>query len=197
MTEATNVNTTTDEDEFYDEATEAFPSVNDLVPGAHNRITDQVNGRLVAIWAKENGVGKGDSGPYPYTDALVLVLDDGPNGDQATDLIPQAPWEGPLRFSTIGTNTRLAPRVDGMSKAKRDEDGNIIAPAVPLKFRPMIGRINARPNQKQKNGSPPIGIAAPTDEDKTIIAKYKKMIVEINERLEAKATEAEDAKAFE
>lgn len=191
------VNSTTIEDEFYDEATEAFPSINDLVPGANNRITEQINGRLVAIWVKDNGVGKGDNGPYDYTNALVLVLDDGEKGDQATDLIPAAPWEGPLRFSTIGTQTRLAPRVDGMTKAKKDEDGNVIVPSVPMKFRPYIGRINARPNQKQKNGSPPIGIATPVDSDKPIIMKYKSEIVEINERLAAKAAEAEDAKAFE
>jgi hypothetical protein len=46
------------EDEFYDDTSDEFPSVNDLVVGAHNKIKDQVNGRLVAIWARENGVGK-------------------------------------------------------------------------------------------------------------------------------------------
>lgn len=184
------------DEQFYDEATDQFPSVNDLVPGANNRITDQVDGRLVAIWAKENGTGQGDNGPYDWTDAYVLVLDDGPDGDQATDLIPQAPWEGPLRFSTKGTQSRLAPRVDGMTKPVRNSDGEIIAPSVPMRFRPMIGRINARPNQKQKNGSPPIGIAKPSDSDKATVQKHKAMIIEINERMEAKAAEAEEAKAF-
>lgn len=185
------------ENDFYDEATDQFPSINDLVPHANNRITEQVDGRLVAIWVKENGIGKGDNGPYPYTDAHVLVLDDGPNGDQATDLIPAAPWEGDLRFSTIGTNTRLAPRVDGMTPVRRDDTGKVIAESVPQKWRPMIGRINARPNQKQKNGSPPIGISSPTDADKPIIAKHKAAIIDINQRAEAKAKEAEDAAAFE
>ena len=193
----TDVNTPV-EDEFYDEATDEFPSVNDLVPGAHNRITDQVDGRLVAIWAKENGKRKNDRGEfYDYTDAYVLVLDDGPGGDQATQLIGPAPWEGQLRFSTSGTHSRLAPRVEGMTKARKDESGVVIAPAVPMKFRPLIGRINAKPSTKVKNGSPAIGISKPADEDKPIIQKYKAEIVEINKRLEAKATEAEDAAAFE
>jgi hypothetical protein len=185
------------EDEFYDEANDEFPSVNDLVVGAHNKIKDQVDGRLVAIWARENGVGKGQDGPYDYTDALVLVLDDGPDGTHVTDLIGSAPQELPLRFSTKGIQSRLAPRVDGMTPVKRDADGNVIVPSVPQKFRPMTGRVNARPNTTRKDGSPPIGIAKPTDEDKVILQKFKEQIIEINQRLEAKATQAEDAKAFE
>jgi hypothetical protein len=185
------------EDEFYDDTSDEFPSVNDLVVGAHNKIKDQVNGRLVAIWARENGVGKGQDGPYPYTDALVLVLDDGPDGTHVTDLIGPAPQELPLRFSTKGIQSRLAPRVDGMTPVKRDADGNVVAPSVPLKFRPMTGRVNARPNTTRKDGSPPIGIAKLTDEDKVILQKFKEQIIEINQRLESKATQAEDAKAFE
>lgn len=187
-----------DVDEFYDEATEQFPSVNDLIPGANNTIKAQVDGRLVAIWAKENGTQKKDDGStYPYTEALTLVLDDGEKGDLATDLIPAAPWEGQLRYSTAGLQSRLAPRVDGMTKARKDpETGAVLVPSVPMKFRPMIGRVNARPSTKVKNGSPAISISAPTDSDKAIIAKFRADIVEINERLEAKAQEAEDAGAF-
>lgn len=186
------------EDEFYDDATEEFPSVNDLCPGANNTIKSQVDGRLVAIWAKENGQRKNDSGDmYGYTDALVLVLDDGPNGDQATELVPAAPWEGPLRFSTGGTHSRLSPRVEGWTKAKKDESGKVLVPAVPMRFRPMIGRINAKPSTKVKNGSPAIGISSPTDEDRPIINRYKADIIEINQRLEKAASEAEDAAAFE
>lgn len=196
MTES--INTAVADDEFYDEATNEFPSVNDLVPGAHNMIKDTVLGRLVAIWALENGTRKNDSGgTYEYTDAIVLVLDDGPDGKQVTDLVPAAPWEGKLRFSTAGTQSRLAPRVDGWTKAKKGEDGKVIVPSVPMKFRPMIGRINARPSTKVKNGSPAISIASPEPEDKPTIQKFKADIVEINKRLEAKATAAEDAAAFE
>lgn len=192
------VTSTTVEDEFYDEATNEFPSVQDLVPGAHNQIKDTVEGRLVAIWAKENGRQRKDDGStFPYTEGLVLVLDDGPNGDQATELIPAAPWEGQLRFSTGGLESRLSPRVEGMTKARRDDDGNIIVPSVPMKFRPLVGRVNARPSTKVKNGSPAISIAKPESAaDKAIIMKFKPAIVEINQRLEAKAAEVEDGAAF-
>lgn len=193
-----NVNTPADVDEFYDDATESFPSINDLIPGANNTIKAQVDGRLVAIWARENGTRKNDSGDvYGYTDCLVLVLDDGQKGGQATELVPAAPWEGDIRFSTGGTHARLSPRVEGMTKARRDEDGAIIAPSVPMRWRPMIGRINAKPSTKVKNGSPAIGISAPTDEDRSVIAKYREEIVEINKRIEAKEKEAADAEAFE
>lgn len=192
----TDVNSTT-EDEFYDDATDEFPSVSDLCPGANNTIKAQVDGRLVAIWAKSNGVQTKDDGTtYPYTDALVLVLDDGPNGDQATDLIPAAPWEGQLRFSTGGTQSRVGPRVDGMTTPKRDEDGTILVPSVPMRFRPMIGRVNAKPSTKVKNGSPAIGIAKKTGADLAIVQRFKNEIIEINQRLEAKAAEVENEKAF-
>lgn len=193
----------TDVDEFYDEATEEFPSVNDLVPGAHNMIKDTVDGRLVAIWAISNGrQQKKDGTSYPYTETLTLVMDDGLDGKQFTELIGPAPQELKLRYSTGGLVARLSPRVDGMIPAKKDEDGKEISPAVPQRFRPMVGRINARPSKEVKNGSPAISISkvtgSPTEEaDKAILAKYRSAIVEINERLEAKAQEAEDAKAFE
>lgn len=190
----------TDVEEFYDDATDEFPSVNDLVPGANNTIKSQVDGRLVAIWAKENGTQRKDDGSsYPYTEALVLVMDDGPDGGQATDLIGPAPQELPLRFSTGGTQSRLAPRVDGWTKAKRDEiTGEVVVPSVSMKFRPMIGRINAKPSTKVKNGSPAIGISkAESEADRTLILSYKNEVIEINKRLEAKAAEAADGEAFE
>jgi hypothetical protein len=190
--------TTEFEDEFYDDATEEFPSVNDLCPGANNTIKGQVDGRLVAIWAKANGTQKKDDGStYGYTEGYVLVLDNGPDGDQATELVGAAPWEGSLRFSTGGTHSRLAPRVEGMTKARRDDDGNVLAPSVPQRWRPMIGRINAKPSTKVKNGSPAIGISAPTAEDKAIIGRFRAEIVEINGRMEAADTEKADAQAFE
>jgi hypothetical protein len=168
------------EDEFYDDATDEFPSINDLCPGANNTIKSQVDGRLVAIWAQKNGVQKKDDGStYPYTEGLVLVLDDGKDGGQVTDLIGAAPQEVPLRFSTGGTQSRLSPRIEGMTKVRKDAEGNIIAPSVPMRWRPMIGRINAKPSQKVKNGSPAIGISAPEDEDRATINRYRNEIVDL------------------
>lgn len=187
--------TNSTEDEFYDDATEAFPSVDDLAPLATNRNPD-TTGRLVAIWALENGVGKGEKGPFPFTETITLVLDDGPDGDQATDMIGAAPVELKLRHSTTGVQSRIAPRVEGMSKPKRDEEGNILAPSVPLKFRPMIGRINTRAPKNYKNGNPAVSIAAPTEADRAIVQRYRAEIVAINEKVEASAGKAEDAQAF-
>lgn len=190
--------TSTTEDEFYDEATEAFPSVNDLCPLADVRRNPTTDGRLVAIWAVSNGSATNQQGKtYPYTETVTLVLDDGPAGDQSTDLIGPAPQELTLRHSTSGIQSRLAPRVEGMTRPKKDDDGNVLVPSIPMKFRPMIGRINTRPSTVVKGGSLAISIAAPTDADKAIINERKALIVEINQRLEAKAAQVEDAQAFE
>jgi hypothetical protein len=182
-------------DEFYDDATEAFPSVADLAPLADNK-NPTTTGRLVAIWALSNGTEQGDNGPYPVTESITLVLDDGPDGDQATELIGPAPVELQLRHSTTGIQSRLAPRVDGMSKPRRAEDGTILAPAVPLKFRPMLGRVNTRPSTKYKKGSPAVSIAKPTDEDRAIVKRYEADIRAINKRLEEKAAAIEDQAGF-
>jgi hypothetical protein len=187
------------ENEFYDEATEEFPSVNDLVPLADQKKNPTSTGRLVAIWPLENGESpkSNGTGVYPWTDSITLVLDDGPDGDQATNLIGEAPQEVKLRHSTAGIQTRLAPRLEGMTKPRRHpETKEIIAPAVPQRFRPMIGRVNTRPSTVQKGGSLAISIAKPTKEDEAIIQAHKALIIEINQRLEKKDTEAEDAKAF-
>lgn len=188
-----------EEDDFYDDATEAFPSKDDLAPLADQKKNPTTDGRLVAIWAQKNGRDKkaNGQGMYDWTESITLVLDDGPDGDQVTDLVGPAPVELNLRHSTSGIQSRLAPRVDGMTKPKRDQDGNIIVPAVSLKFRPMIGRVNTRPSTVQKGGSLAFSIAAPTEEDKVIIEKHKALIKEINQRLEAKAAEVEDGEAFE
>jgi len=196
-----NVNTTADQDEdFYDDATEAFPSVDDLVPLASAKNPD-TSGRLVAIWAKENGVAKGDSGTYGYTETITLVLDDGPDVDQFSDLVGSVADAGPirldLRHSTTGVHSRLKPRVDGMTKARKAEDGTIIAPAVPQKFRPMLGRLNTKASTKYKKGSPAVSIAAPSEADKAVISRYRDDILAINKELEEKAKGAADAQAFD
>lgn len=176
---------TTSEDEFYDDATESFPSVEDLVPLANSKNPDSV-GRLVAIWAISNGQAKGENGMYGYTETVTLVLDDGPEGDQATDLVGVAPQKLNLRHSTMGIHSRLAPRVEGTNKA-----------GVPLRFRPMIGRVNTKASTKYKKGSPAVSISAPTEADQEIIQQHKALIISINKEMESKATKAEDEAAFE
>lgn len=181
---AENVNNPA-EDEFYDEATEAFPSIEDLVPLANSKNPDTV-GRLVAIWAIENGSSKGENGTYPWTNTVTLVLDDGPDGDQSTDLVGPAPQKLNLRHSTTGIQSRLAPRVEGTNKA-----------GVPLRFRPMIGRVNTKASTRYKKGSPAVSISAPTEADQAIILAHKDLIISINKELENKANKAEDEAAFE
>lgn len=188
-----------EDEEFYEDANDEFPSVGtDLIVGAHSQIKDEVLGRLVAIWPRENGSEIGQSGkPYPYTDGIVLVLDDGPDGEQSTPLVGPAPQELPLRFSTTGIQSRLAPRLDGMTAVRRNKDtGEVIAPARPQKYLPMIGRINARP-AKQKGNNPPIGIRMMTDDERPIAKRYKDEIKEISARLKAKDEAKSDAEAFE
>jgi hypothetical protein len=175
--------TSTNEDEFYDDATSEFPSPEDLCPADPK---GPVVGRLVAIWAVENGTAKGENGTYPYTESVTLVLDDGPDGNLATDLIGPAPQRLDLRHSTTGIQSRLRGRVEGVN-----------AKGVPLKYRPMIGRVNTRPSTKYKKGSPAFSIAEPSAEDRAVIDAHKAEIIAINRELEAKDKAAEDSAAFD
>lgn len=175
--------TSTNEDEFYDDASSAFPSPEDLCPADPK---GEVVGRLVAIWALANGTAKGENGPYPFTESVTLVLDDGPNGDLATDLIGAAPQRLDLRHSTTGLQSRLRGRVEGIN-----------AKGVRLKYRPLIGRVNTRPSTKYKKGSPAYSISEPSVEDRAIIEAHKAQIIAINRELEAKDKAAEDSAAFD
>lgn len=187
----TDVDQSVDQDEFYDDATEAFPSVDDLAPLASAKNPDTI-GRLVAIWAVKNGEAKGDNGTYPYTESITLVLDDGPDGDQATELVGPAPVRLELRHSTTGICSRLKPRVAGKGKAT-----DAHPEGVPLRFRPMLGRVNTKASTKYKKGSPAVSIAAPSDADREIINRHKDLIIAINRELEADAAKNEDQAAFD
>lgn len=177
---------TADDEEWMDAAKAGFPSVDDLAPLASGANPD-TTGRLVAIWAQENGTAKGESGGnYGYTETLTLVLDDGPNGDQITEMVGAAPVRVELRHSTVGIHSRLKPRVDGVN-----------AKGVKLRYRPMIGRINTKASTKYKKGSPAFSISEPTAEDMVIAKRYKDMIIAINAELEAADKSAEDSEAFE
>lgn len=172
----------TDENEFYDEATSAFPSVEHLAPSVPPAFGD---GRLVAIWAKENGTAKGNNGPYAYTETLTLALDDGPDGDQFNEMVPAAPFRVDMRHSTGFIQGKLRSRVDGKTQT-----------GTPLAWRPLIGRINTKASSNNKN-VPAYGIAPPTDEDKAIVEKHKALIISINKEMEAAADKAEHSAAFD
>lgn len=175
------------EDEFYDDATSAFPSVDDLAPANGAGV-----GRLVAIWAKSNGEAKSASTGkmYGYTETLTLVLDDGPDGTVYNELIESTaggmePVRKDLRHSTTGIHSRLRPRVEGKNKAN-----------VPLKWRPMIGRVNTQPSTANKKVLA-FSISEPTDSDREIIQRHKALIISINKEMETKDDDAENNAAFE
>jgi hypothetical protein len=173
-----DVNSNT-QDEFFDDAQDVFPGKEDL------------KDRLVAVYALEKGTDFNDrKEPYPIVQSVTLVLDDGPDGWQATVIrdgeqaenrVASVEAEGiqelSLRWSTNGMVSRLAPRVGKT-------------------FKPMIGRINSRPN-KTKGHSASWSISSPTDADKDVARKYEAELRAISARLEAEANKATDAAAFD
>lgn len=170
--------TNTAQDEFFDDAAETFPGKEDL------------KDRLVAVWVLERGQDKNAEGKlYPYVKTVTLVLDDGPNGWSPTsvkdgetvpNLVPSVADQGPqelaLRWSTAGMVARLDPRIGQTTK-------------------PMIGRINSRPN-KTKGRSASWSISSPTDDDKVTAREHVETVKAITARLAAEATAAVDAEAF-
>ena len=178
MTEQTQANQGAgDDEEFYDDATSAFPSVEHLAPSVPPNFGA---GRLVAIWAVENGTAKGKNGMYPFTQTITLALDDGPNGDQANEMVPTAPYRLEMRHSTGYIQGKLRGRVDGKTTK-----------GVPLRFRPMIGRVNTQASSNNKN-VPAYAIAPATDEEKaTTVQKHRELIISISKELEAKAADSD------
>lgn len=182
--ETTTSATEEDDSEWMDGATASFPKTDDLAPTDPGKFGP---GRLVAIWAKEKGSRLNEEGkPYPFVETLTLVLDDGPDGDQATELVGPAPvrLEG-FQHSTTGLVARLEKRVKGVN-----------AKNIPLRFRPMIGRMNTQASKKNKKVAA-FSISEPTAEDMIIARKYKDMITTINRELEEAEKAAEDTAAFE
>jgi hypothetical protein len=171
-------NSTTPEDEFFDDAAETFPGKEDL------------KDRLVAVWATGRGQDKNADGKtYPYVTGVTLVLDDGPDGWSPTsvkdgetvpNLVPAVADEGPqeiaLRWSTSGMVSRLDPRVGKTTK-------------------PMIGRINSRPN-KVKGRSASWSIATKTESDLATVLEHGSAIKAITARIEKDAVDALDGEAF-
>lgn len=168
------------DDDFYDAATEGFPSVEHLAPSLPPNFGP---GRLVAIWARENGMAKSrtDGKPYPYTETVTLALDDGPNGDQHNDMVGPAPFRVDMRHSTGYIHGRLKGRVTGKNQK-----------GVPMRHRPYIGRINTQVSNASKNQAA-FGIEAPTAADLAIAEQYRDLIISINREMEeADRTEANE-----
>jgi hypothetical protein len=174
-----------DEDEFYDNATDAFPSVEHLAPSVPPNFGD---GRLVAIWALENGQAKSktDGSVYGYTQTITLALDDGPNGDQINEMVGPAPFRVPMRHSTGYIHSKLKDRVTGKNQK-----------GVPLRFRPYLGRVNTQVSKASKNQAA-YGIVPATEQEiADVVMRHKALIVSINKELEAEALKAENDTAFE
>jgi hypothetical protein len=175
---------TEEDEEWMDGASSTFAKMENLAPSVPPNFGA---GRLVAIWAQKNGERKNDEGQiYPFTETLTLVLDDGPNGDQVSDVVGEAPvrLDG-FQHSTSGLVARLAKRVTGTNTK-----------GVHLRHRPMIGRINTQASKKNKNVAA-YSIAEPTAEDMEIARRHKDLIVSINKELESAEKNAEDSAAFE
>jgi hypothetical protein len=175
---------TAEDEEWMDGASATFPKAENLAPSVPPNFGP---GRLVAIWAQENGTRTNDKGKvYPYVQTLTLVLDNGPDGSQTDEVVGNAPVRlEDFQHSTGGLVARLSKRVTGHN-----------AKGVPLKYRPMIGRMNTQPSSQNKNVAA-FSISEPTQADMDVARKFKDMITSINAELEAADKKDEDAKAFE
>jgi hypothetical protein len=172
-----------DEEDFYDDATAAFPSVEDLAPSD----APFGEGRLVAIYAKSNGQRKGNNGDmYGFTETITVALDDGPEGDQVTEMVGAAPYRVDMRHSTGFIHAKLQGRVEG----KHPKSGR------PLKYLPLIGRINTQASQQNKKVAA-YGLAPKTDDDLVILQRHKALLKGITAELEAADKAKDDADGFD
>jgi len=184
----TDVNTGTNEDEFYDEAADEFPTKEDF------------EDRLVAIWPTgKTGTRPSEQAgqdPYPWVETITMALDDGPDGtagtgnrsDKAPYLVgpagtPEAVAEA-FQWSATGVYSRVQPRI-----RKKLADGE-------PDYRPVIGRINRRKNAK-KGFSDSWSLGKPTEDDKPTVKAHEQAIRAMTARVAKERGEAEDAAAFE
>lgn len=175
---------TEDDEEWMDGASSEFAKIKHLAPGVRDGFGA---GRLLAIWAQSAGERKGEGGkPYAFVETLTLVLDDGPNGDQVTELIGKAPVRlEKFQHSTEGLVARLNPRINGVN-----------AKGIPLRFRPMVGRLNTQPSSRNEDVAA-FSISEPTADDMIRARAHKELIMSINSELEKAAAAKEDTAAFD
>lgn len=156
------------DDDFFDDAKSEFADKEDL------------KDRLVAIFAtgpigqrKSEASGKF----YDYVETVTVVLDNGPDGDRYSDLVPEVAGEPVVlhgfQWSASGLVARVKPRV-----------------GTELAARPMIGRINSMPNRR-KGFSDAWSIAEPTDADRAVARQFKPALIKVRDDM-AKAREAAD-----
>jgi len=186
---------TADDEEWMDGASNAFPKAEHLAPVNPPNFGA---GRLVAIWALDEGTRKNEKGVvYPFVNTITVVLDEGPNpaawaagsegwDAEASNLIGEAPVRlDDFQHSTGGLVARLRKRLTGKN-----------AKGLPLKFRPMVGRMNTQAS-KSNNKVAAFSISEPTAEDMVVARTHKDMITAINKELESAVTKAEDTEAFD
>jgi hypothetical protein len=176
---------TTEDLELFDDAQATFANKLDL------------KDRLVLVWVTgKHGTEKGANGPYEWYETFTLVLDDGPNWTgQVYDaekevmrpvLVPSVAGEGPqllerFRYSFGGMVARLALRVTGDK---------------PKSFKPMLGRLNSRPNAV-KGMAPSWSVAEPTEDDRQIAIKHADLIRQTSEKVRTLVNGGTDEDAFE
>jgi hypothetical protein len=181
----TDVNTTSTEDEFYDEAADEFPTKHDF------------EDRLVAIWPTgKTGTRPSEQAgqdPYPWVETITMALDDGPDGtagegmtsDKTPYLVGPAPATADaFQWSATGVFTRVAPRL-----RKKMADGS-------PDYRPVIGRINRRKNAK-KGFSDSWSLGKPVESDRELVRQHEAAIRKMTAQVAAARGEAEDAAAFD
>lgn len=209
MTENVNGGATgyEDEDDFYDDASSLFPKAEHLAPSIPPKFGA---GRLLAIWPTgKTGERKGNNGkPYTWVETVTLVMDNGPDDNltgpgwaEDAEMIVGRVEADPIRLdafqhSTGGLVARLQKRITGVVPAKHDDNGNEIRPAVPQRWRPMVGRINTQPSSNSKN-VPAFSISEPTDADRLVMRRFRSVIVALNKEMEERETKKEDSEAFD
>lgn len=175
---AENVNTQGAEfdDELVDEASSVFPGMEDL------------DGRLVGIFALKKGTAEGDSGEYPFIETVTVVLDDGKDGDKVTELVGPAPQIIDFRHSTGYLVKTLDRRVNGIDQHDR-----------PLWERPYVGRIDSQPSKRNKKVLA-YAIREPEEGDRALYTKGtpgQAALVKGRDRARSLKSEVDNASAFE
>lgn len=142
------------DDELVDEASSAFPGMEDL------------DGRLVGIFALKRGMAKNERGEeYPFIETLTVTLDDHEgtfaraDGTTTTELVGPAPEIYEFRHSTGYLVKTLERRINGKDKFDR-----------PLSERPYVGRIHSQPSKANKKLAA-FAIREPEEADRALYAK--------------------------